>query len=159
MTDIALAIANLAEREQLLILRSALHVVPDENALPEWARFHNKVTELDAARLIHAIERGYVVVPADRAWTDLRGTLRTRMPHLTRIVEECRRLRLVTTVVRATVVRDMGPDIVRVQLVAADVHLVAGPNRPACGQSGMARFRLTDDPGLIDCKACRAMDR
>lgn len=156
MTDIALAIAGLAEREQLLILRSALHVVPDENALPEWARFHNKVTELDAARLLHAIERGYLVVPEDRAWTDLRGTLRTRMPHLTRIVNECLRLGLVS---RKS--EEIAPDVWRTYLVPAAVHFSAGVNRTLCPASaGLSfRFRLTDDPGLIDCEACLGLDR
>lgn len=156
MTDIALAIAGLAEREQLLILRSALHVVPDESALPERARFHNKVTELDAARLLHAIERGYMVVPEDRAWTDLRGTLRTRMPHLTRIVNECLRLGLVSRMSE-----QIAPDVWRTHLVPAAVHLSAGINRTLCPASaGLSfRFRLTDDPGLIDCEACQALDR
>lgn len=156
MTDIALAIAGLAEREQILILRSALHVVPDENTLPVQAQFANKVTELDAARLIHAVERGCTVVERERVWTDLAGTLRARMPHLTRIVNECLRLRLV---VRTT--RMIAPDVWRIRVIAAPVHLRAGENRPACidRPTAVIRYRVTDDSGLIDCKACLVLDQ
>lgn len=147
------ALSTLSEREQHLILRSVLHCTDQE--LPEQAQFHNHVTDLDAARLILAVERGTIVVQRDTAWTDFTGTLRARMPHLTRIVNECLRLRLV---VRHT--EHIWPDVWQTKLAAAPVHLEAGVNRPACVRPGeVARYRLTDDIGLIDCKACLDLDR
>ncbi len=150
MTDLSLAIADLPEREQTLIWRSACHLVPDEAALPEMLRLHNHVTELDTVRLLHEIERGAVVVPRDDAWTDVAGTLRYKMPHLTRIVNECLRLRLLVRIAEQT-----GPDIWRTRLAAAPVHRHAIDHQPTCGRDfGMVRFRVSDDPALIDCPAC-----
>lgn len=154
--DLTEVLSTLSEHEQHLMLRSVLHCTSAE--LPEWAQLHNHVTDLDAARLIHAIERGFTIVQEGAAWTDLRGTLRAKMPHLTRIVNECLRLRLVE---RRS--HELAPDVWRVWLVAAPVHLETGwINRPAClnvPNRTMMRFRLTADPALIDCKACLALDR
>ena len=152
MTDLLSALAEISDRERLLLYRSVLHCT--DQPLPEWAQFHNRVTDLDAARLIHAIERGAVVHPHGAAWLDTTGRLRAKMPHLTRIVNECLRLRLVE---QAT--EPIGPDVWRTRLQTARVHLLAGINRPACTQRGSVRFRLTDDPALIDCPACQALDR
>ena len=151
--DLAGVVATLPEREQILCLRSVLHCTSAE--LPEWAQFHNRVTDLDAARLILAIERGFTVVQRDTVWTDLRGTLRARTPGLTRIVNECLRLRLVE---RKS--HQVALDVWRIWLVTAPVHRMAGTNKPACPQGGrMIRYRLTDDPALIDCPACVSLDK
>lgn len=153
--DLLGAVADLPEREQLLILRSVTHIA-DETELPAWAQLCNHVTDLDVARLIHAIERGTVVVPRDNVWTDLRGNLRAAMPHLTRTVNECLRLGLVQRASEQT-----APGVWRTWLVAAPIHRDAGGRVPAChrGRTRPIRFRLTDDPGLIDCKACLEADR
>ena len=151
MTDLSLAIAGLPEREQILILRAACHVA-DEPLLPVQAQFCNRVTELDAARLIHAIERGAMVIQRGTAWADLEGALRARMPHLTRVVLECTRLGLVR---QATT--QLWPDVWRTWLVAAPVHEQAGLNRTRCTasfQRPYGRFRLSDERALIDCAAC-----
>jgi hypothetical protein len=153
MTDLNVALSDISERERLLLYRSVAHCTAQE--LPEWAQFHNHVTDLDAARLVHAIERGAVVVEQGAAWTDTTGALRARMPHLTRIVNECLRLRLVR---RAG--QQIAPDVYRTRLQTADVHLEAGVNKPQCHAGNThVRFRLTDDPALIDCKACLDLDR
>lgn len=146
MTDLSLAVADLPASEQRLIARAGLHAMKDPS---EPLAFRDGVTDLDAARLIHAIERGYVVVPRGRVWTDLSGALRARMPHLTRVVQECLRVRLVSI---AAV--HFGGDVVRHQLVAAPVHLRGAHDLP----EGW-RHRLTDDATLIDCKACLAANR
>lgn len=151
MTDLDLVVANLPDREKILILRSVTHVAAEEK-LPEALHFHNRVTDLDAARLIHQIERGAIVVQQGAAWTDRGGTLRKQMPHLTRIVNECLRLGLVHQNSR-----EMAPGVWLTWLEAAPVHLIRGDNRTACDASRRvraARFRLTDDIGLVDCHAC-----
>lgn len=154
MTDVQLQIVQLPEREQNLINRSVCHIA-DETLLPEALRLGNRVTDLDVARLLLAVERGFVVVPRDETWTDLTGALRARMRHLTRVANECIRLRLL---VRTT--EQITVDIWRTRLVAAPVHLMAGPNRPACpAPGGMVRYRLSDDRNLIDCPACLDPDR
>lgn len=145
MTDLNVAIANLPEREQILILRSTCHVA-DEARLPEALHFCNHVTDLDVARLIHAIERGAVVVEHGKAWVDLGGALRARMPHLTRIVRECLRLGLVTRTSR-----ELAPDIWQTWLIAAPVHCDCG--HPCLTRPGR-RVRLADDLALVDCEAC-----
>lgn len=145
MTDLSLAVADLPASEQRLIARAGLHAMKD----PPGALAFRDVSDLDAARLIHAIERGYVVVPRGRAWTDLSGALRARMPHLTRVVQECLRVRLVSIV---TV--PFGGDVVRHQLMAAPVHL-----RDAHALPEERRYRLTEDITLVDCKACLAGHR
>jgi hypothetical protein len=152
MTDLTGIMATLPEREQLLCLRAVLHCTLQE--LPVWAQFSNHVTDLDAARLIHSIERGALYVPSSThdGWASLAPT--RGFPHLTRVVNECLRLRLVKRVTAKT-----GSDVWRTMLGTAPVHLEAGINRPACGESGSIRFRLTDDIGLIDCQACLALDR
>ena len=155
MTDLSLTIAGLPEREQTLILRSAAHIA-DESRLPAWAQLCNHVTDLDVARLIHAIERGTIVYPHGAAWTDLGGDLRKRMPHLTRIVNECLRLGLVERTSEQT-----APDIWRTWLVAAPVHYDNGDHVPAChrGRTRPIRFRLSQDPALVDCQACLGAHR
>lgn len=153
MTDLSLAVAGLPEREQTLILRSACHVA-DESRLPEALRLCNRVSDLDVARLLHAIERGAVVVQRDSAWADLTGDLRARMPHLTRIVNECLRLGLVTRTSR-----QVAPDVWRTWLVAAPVHC-GGAGGPHCGRTRRAqRYRLADDLSLVDCEACLSAHR
>ncbi len=141
MTDL-----DLSQRELDLIARAGAHCLADEST-PDATRFRDHVTDLDAARLIHRIERGALVVPAGRAWHMIGGWDDV---HLTRIVNECLRLGLVETLVGHT-----GRDIVRTTLAVAPVHLRAG-TAPACAAAGPGtrRFRLTDDPGLIDCPAC-----
>jgi hypothetical protein len=150
MTDLSLAVAGLPEREQTLILRSAAHIA-DESRLPAWAQLCNHVTDLDVARLIHAIERGTIVISHGAAWTDLTGELRARTPHLTRIVNECLRLGLVTRTSKQT-----APDIWRTWLVAAPVHYGRSAGVPAChrGRTRPIRYRMSDDLTLIDCDAC-----
>lgn len=154
--DLTLAVAQLPEREQLLILRSCCHEA-DERWMPVAVQFCQKVSVLDAARLIHAIERGATVVEHDRVWTDLGGSLRARMPHLTRIVNECLRLGLVTRTSTETF-----PDVWLTRLATAPVHFSAGLNTTRCpaSRNGQTRrFRLTEDPALVDCKACLKADR
>lgn len=153
MTDLSHVVATLPEREQILALRSVLHALDNEDLLPVPLQFCNKVSDLDAAWLILAVERGYTVVQQGAVWTDLRGDLRARMPHLTRIVNECLRLKLVR---RRS--REVMPDVWRVWLTAAQVHRDAGLNKPACGVTGQ-RFRLADDSRLIDCPACAGLDK
>jgi hypothetical protein len=156
MTDLAIEVANLPEREQTLILRSVAHVA-DESRLPEQMRLCNRITDLDVARLIHGIERGAIVVQRDAVWVDRGGLMRRRMPHLTRIVNECLRLGLVDRVSQ-----EISPDVWRVWLSAAPVHQQApggGPVCPVAGERRTRRLRLSDDPGLVDCPACLEADR
>lgn len=148
--NLSLAVAGLPEREQILILRSVTHVA-DESRLPAWAQLCNRVTDLDVARLIHAIERGTIIYSHGAAWTDLGGDLRARMPHLTRIVNECLRLGLVERTSEQT-----APGIWRTWLVAAPVHCNGGANIPTHhrGRTRPIRYRLSSDLALVDCDAC-----
>lgn len=154
MTDLSLAIADLPEWEQRLILRSSAHVVPDESRLPETLHFREHVTELDAARLIHAIERGVTYVPSctHDGWASVAPT--PGFPYLSRVVRECLRLGLVRRVSE-----EVAPDIWRTTLVAAPVHLAVPDYRAACSahvRTPHRRLRLSDDLALVDCMACRA---
>ena len=142
MTDL-----DLSQRELDLIARAGAHCLADEST-PDATRFRNHVTDLDAARLIHRIERGALVVPAGRTWHMIGGWDDV---HLTRIVNECLRLGLVEASTAHT-----GRDIVRTTLTAAPVHLRSG-NVPACAAADPGtRYRLVTDPALADCPACLA---
>lgn len=148
---------QLSDTERVLIKRAVAHALPEDDA-PEVIRFRDGVTDLDAARLIHRIERGAIIVPAGRTWVVLGAADRT--PHLARIVEECLRLGLVH---RCSV--QLGKDVIRIQLAAAPVHRCRGgldPNGTLCSMSRLwpaKRYRCTDDPKLIDCFTCKALDR
>jgi len=140
MTDL-----DLSQRELDLIARAGAHCLADKDT-PDATRFRDHVTDLDAARLIHRIERGALVVPAGRAWHMIGGWDDI---HLTRIVNECLRLGLVEASVGHT-----GRDIVRTTLIAAPIHLRSGSGTACAAADSGTRYRLTDDPGLIDCPAC-----
>ena len=142
-----LNVADLPQRELDLIARAGAHCLADEST-PEAVRFRRGVTDLDAARLIHRIERGALVVPAGRTWHMIGGWDDI---HLTRIVNECLRLGLVEASVAHT-----GRDIVRTTLSAAPVHLRVR-DMPACAAADPGtRYRLVVDPRLVDCHACLA---
>jgi hypothetical protein len=139
---------DLSQRELDLITRAGAHILAGGDT-PGTVQFDAHVTELDSVRLIHQIERGALVVPAGRAWHMIGSQ---RHPHLTRIVNECLRLGLVEASTSYT-----GPDIVRTALTAAPVHLLAAPGRPACPASDPnTRYRVLEDPRLLDCPACLA---
>ena len=145
MTD--LTILDLPQRELDLIARAGAHCLAGAGA-PDATRFRNHVTDLDAARLIHRIERGALVVPAGRTWHMIGGWDDI---HLTRIVNECLRLGLAEASTAHT-----GRDIVRTTLTAAPVHLRVR-DMPACAAADPGtRYRLVTDPGLADCPACLA---
>jgi len=147
--DIA-TLAHLSEREQVLIARAASHVLADDAAGD--SRFRKGVTDLDAARLIHRIERGALIVPSatGRSWHEVpRGP---HMPPLTRVIEECLRLGLVE---RLSV--ETAPAIWRTQLQAAPVHIRTTPGAVLCGKHSRApgkRLRALRDATLADCAAC-----
>lgn len=147
--DIA-TFAALSDREESLITRAAAHALADEMAGD--SRFRNGVTDLDAARLIHRIERGALIVPSitGRSWHEVpRGP---HMPPLTRVIEECLRLGLVE---RLTV--ETAPAIWRTQLQAAPVHIRTTPGAVLCGRHFRApgkRLRALRDVTLADCAAC-----
>jgi len=117
--------------------------------------FRNDVTDLDAARLILRLEQGVIVVPAKggRSWHTLpRGQ---RMPPLTRVVQECLRLGLVS---RDTI--ETGPGVRRIQLAAAPIHRRLAPNTTRCSASMLRRglrWRTTLDQDLVDCFACKQL--
>lgn len=143
-------------REAVLALRAGAHGAEPET-LPEPARLRHGTLDLEAARLIHLIEQGNVIVPRSypRSWRFL-DTLMPHMTGLSRIVEECLRVGLVY----ADVVRT-GPSIRRTQLAASVVHLDRG-GRTACNMSDampMLRYRLLDDLSLVDCLACENVYR
>jgi hypothetical protein len=143
---------DLPQRELDLIARAGAHCLADEST-PDATRFRNHVTDLDAARLIHQIERGALIVPAGKAWCVRGGRFRDR--HLTRIANECLRLGLVERVTRNT-----APDVVLTYLIAAPVHLRAGIGETRCWDSYLrpgARFRTLGDRRLVDCRACLAL--
>lgn len=143
-------LATISEREQNLITRSASHALAD--VVAGDSRFRNGVTDLDAARLIHRIERGAMIVPSatGRSWHEVpRGP---HMPPLTRVIEECLRLGLVE---RLTV--ETAPGIWRTQLQAAAVHIETAPGHVLCRRHLRApgkRLRALRDATLADCAAC-----
>lgn len=141
-------ILDISEREHTLIVRAAAHVI--DPLVAGDSAFQRDVTDLDAARLVHRIERGAIVIPSrtGRSWHEVPDG--PYMLHLTRVVEECLRLGIVE---RLTV--QTAPAIWRTQLAAAPVHLCTAPGVARCdaGRPGK-RLRLLDEPGLVDCAAC-----
>ena len=144
------ALIGLSTHEADLITRAGAHAAAEATLAP-YARFTNDVTDLDAARLIHLLERGALVVPHVRAYVMFRG--RTPMPHLTRTVIECLRLGLAVQETLPT-----APDIYRTQIRPAKMHLRAGAvNQPRCHDTAALRYRTLDDLDLVDCAACLRM--
>lgn len=142
---------SLSTHETALVARAAAHALAEE-ATPALARFTNGVDDLDVARLIMRIERGSVIVPSavSRAWLALNEI--EREPHLTRIVKEAIRVGLVYPGTIRT-----GPHLIRVQLVAAPVHLRRVPGVPVCPESQekpYGRYRTLDEAAWVDCSAC-----
>lgn len=129
--------------EMGLVLRAGCHAATP-STLPEPCRFQGKVTDLDAARLLLAVERGTrVVLGGNLEWT-VSGGLSPLGGHLTRITRECIRLGLAYA-------REG-------RLHAAPVHLrsVRWLTRPACAENGALRYRILSgqDSALADCEEC-----
>jgi hypothetical protein len=147
---------ELSQRDIDLILRAGAHALAVENT-PALTRFRNGVTDEDAARLIHQIERGARIVMATsgRSWHAVPRRA-TRAP-LTRIVDECLRLGLVYVQSEPT-----GPSTRRLSLAASITHYRRAPGKTLCSMSSTApyfRYRLLDDIGLVDCQACGLLHR
>ena len=141
-----MALTDLSPAEQTLVIRSAAHCIP-EHLIPSRLRFRNGVDDLDAARLLLAVERGTVIVQvaSGRSWHTVPRT--DRMPSLTRVVEECLRLGLVY---RDSVIT--GPALRRIQLAAAPIHL---RGMPCDMPSNFRRVRMLADVRLVDCLVCK----
>jgi len=149
-----MATIEISEKERNLITRAGAHAL-DPKIAPLHLLFQRSVTDLDAARIIHRLERGAVIVPTSsgRAWREIPEG--PHIPRFTVIVEECLRLGLVH---RESIV--VGRDRRRIQLAAAMVHL-RGEHfwAPACGYHPEVRFRILDDPALVDCLTCLGIHR
>lgn len=146
--------ADLSPADLRLIERACAHAV-HEDLLEPAQRFGNGVTDLDVARLLKALESGNEVVQGGSAgWTVPTGSP-LRRGGLARTVQEALRTGLVRALSKPT-----GPQIRRVYLVPADVHLRDRWDNlsPLCGAPGGAgrRWRLVKNREWADCRACLA---
>lgn len=133
----------------LRINRAALHAVADV-LLPDESRLTPPITDLDMARLIYALEAGTPVVQGGPGIWTVPISSPLRRGELPRLVIEALRVGLVRAVSTPT-----GPDVVRVSLEPAPVHL-RRPRRllePLCDAQAL-RYRRTLNRLLVDCDAC-----
>jgi hypothetical protein len=142
----------LSPEERRLVERACAHAVFEELLEPE-RRFANGVTDLDVARLLKVLESGGVVVQGGRSgWTVPTGSP-LHKGGLAKTVQETIRLGLVTALSEP-----VGPQIRRVYLVPADVHLRSPWDNlsPACASTakGLKRHRLVRNRQWVDCRAC-----
>jgi len=149
-----MATIEISEKERNLITRAGAHAL-DPKTAPLHLMLKRSVTDLDAARLIHRLERGAVIVPTSsgRAWHEIPEG--PHIPRFTIIVEECLRLGLVR---RESIVT--GRDRRRIQLAAAMVHLRGRlPWVTACEDDQQLRYRVLEDRALVDCLTCLGIHR
>jgi len=157
-----MTIAELAPKDQGLVIRASAHAAAEAMLLP-GSRFQEGVTDLEVARVLSALERGALIVPSasrPNRWmlgvgtpNPLVGMESNAGPRpLSRIVAEMIRLGLAYPRTERT-----GPASYRTYLEPAMVHL-RGPvwRLPMCGgpSSTIKRYRLVDDLTLVDCQSC-----
>jgi hypothetical protein len=138
---------------QRAVQRSAAHVVP-EGTLTALQRPQGAVSDLNIARLMRALESGVLVYQGGRYGWKCDGGLPLAQRTLGNTVTEAVRVGLVRAISEPT-----GPQVRKVFVVPAPVHLRTMPSRPLCRWNeppGVIRYRLTDDRGLADCDACLA---
>lgn len=138
---------------QRVVQRSAAHVVP-EGALTGLQRLQGGVSDLNIALLLRALESDVLVYQGGRYGWKCDGGLPLAQRPLGRTVSEAVRVGLVRAISEPT-----GPQVRKVYVVPAPVHLRTAPSRPLCRWSepaGVTRYRLVDDRALADCAACLA---
>ncbi|MET0415988.1 MAG: hypothetical protein ABW022_08210 [Actinoplanes sp.] len=131
------------EREAILIERAGTLAMP-EAALRSAQRFHGGVTDLDAARVMRAIEAGTVLYQNRLGrWCAPAGS---PLPN-------GRTSSTVHEMIRTGLLRHF-----RDHLIPAPVHLDSGDHVSTClfvGEDlGPMRARLTKDVDLVDCQNC-----
>lgn len=138
---------------QRAVQRSAAHVVPPDT-LTALQRPQGAVRDLNIARLMRALESGVLVYQGGRYGWACDGGLPLAQRTLGNTVTEAVRVGLV----RAVSDR-VGPQVRKVYVVPAPVHLRTAPSRPLCRWNQpprVTRYRLVDDRALADCAACLA---
>jgi hypothetical protein len=138
---------------QRAVQRSAAHVAP-EGTLTALQRSQGAVSDLNIARLLRALESGVLVYQGGRYGWACDGGLPLAQRTLGNTVAEAVRVGLVRAVSEST-----GPQVRKVFVVPAPVHLRTMPSRPLCCWNeppGVTRYRLVDDRALADCDACLA---
>lgn len=138
---------------QRAVQRSAAHVVSPD-VLTALQRFQGAVSDLNIACLLRALESGVIVYQGGRYGWACDGGLPLAQRTLGNTVAEAVRVGLVRAVSEPT-----GPQVRKVYVVPAPVHLRCLPSRPLCRWNqppGVTRYRLVDDRALADCAACLA---
>ena len=141
-----------SDEDWMAVERAGAHSAPDSELSPS-RRLRNKVTDLDVARLLLAMERGVVVRQGGpQRWFIEKPHPLATAGKLTRTVDEMVLLGLATGV--STMLM---PQLVSVVLKAAPVHLRSSEDRwkPKCDAQAL-RYRIVDHPDLADCANCKA---
>lgn len=132
------------------VLRATAHVQPAAD-LPPAGRFKQGVTDLDAARVLRALENGTEVLQGGRhVWFAAPAMPRPfTAPMLALVVQE-----LIRTGLAFGISEELNRSTWRVRVIPALIHVRRpGTQRPACS-ARRPRYRLVENTQAASCPDC-----